>query len=63
MRKLYDIFIILQIVSTKTIRGNMVDVIEYVATYYKNELPSVCLNSVIGRYKLNHILVLRIQQY
>ena len=48
MRKLYDIFIILQIVSTKTIRGNMVDVIEYVATYYKNELPSVWLNSVIG---------------
>ena len=48
MRKLYAIFIILQIVSTKTIRGNTVDVIEYAATYYKNELPSVCLNSVIG---------------
>ena len=34
MRKLYDIFIFLQIVSTKTIRGNTVDVIEYVATVH-----------------------------
>ena len=61
MEKLYEIFLIFtnskkNIFHAETIHGCKVDRIEYVAAYYKNELPSVCLKFV--RYKLSHIFML-----